>query len=83
MDVLANQLKTAMHQRLALEEQRIAHAHRALELLNPYQVLSRGYAIVRRGERVLTRAGEAAAGEELTIQLQDGIIHANVLEMEE
>ena len=83
MDALANQLKTAMQQRVALEEQRIAHAHRALDLLNPYQVLSRGYAIVRRGKRVLTRAGEAAAGEELTIQLQDGIIHANVLEMEE
>ncbi len=77
---LRNQLKAAAQQRLSQETAHTAHLRAQLELLSPYRVLSRGYAIVRREGRVIVRAGETTAGEELTIQMQDGIIRAGVLE---
>ena len=79
LDAAMKQLKTVMQQRLTLEEQRIGHAQKAIDLLNPYNVLSRGYAIIRREERVLMHAGDTDVGDELTIQMQDGIIRAGVL----
>ncbi len=80
LKALALQLKAASDQRLGKEEERLRQAHRALELLSPYQVLARGYAIVRREQQVLTSRSEAAAGDELTVQMHDGNFRVCVLD---
>ena len=48
----------------------------ALRTLNPAGVLERGYAIVSRGERVLTRADQIRAGDALAIRFADGTAYA-------
>ncbi|MBR5288713.1 MAG: exodeoxyribonuclease VII large subunit [Clostridia bacterium] len=80
---LEKQLEDAALRRIAQEEQRAEQAATALELLNPFRVLSRGYAIVRRQERVISGAAQAATGDILTIQMHDGSIHAGVIDREE
>lgn len=46
--------------------------------LSPQGILQRGYAIVRRGEAVITRAGLLKRQDETTIQFQDGSVKAKV-----
>ena len=50
----------------------------ALRTLNPAGVLERGYAIVSRGERVLTHANQIHAGDALAIRFADGTAYATV-----
>lgn len=50
----------------------------ALDKLSPLKILSRGYAVVRRGGRVIRRAEEVEPGEEVRIDLYDGVINAAV-----
>jgi exodeoxyribonuclease VII large subunit len=47
----------------------LARAHAAYDVV---QVLQRGFALVRRGDRLVIRTAEAAAAPELTIRFQDG-----------
>ena len=69
-----------MQQRLVLEKQRFAAAKQSLDLLSPYQVLSRGYAIVQRNDQVITSPGQLSLGDKLRIRLKDGDIFAGVLD---
>lgn len=60
----------------ALEQQK-----RALELLNPYGVLERGYAIVIRDGVPMDRAGGLAAGDDIAIKMRDGSLRSHVTEI--
>ena len=55
----------------------------ALELLSPYAVLKRGYAIVQNAGRAISKAGGLCVGDEVTVRFADGVIHAEVLSKEE
>ena len=47
--------------------------------MSPLKVLGRGYAIPRREDgRVLTSAGDAAAGDRLLLRLSDGTLRCRV-----
>lgn len=78
---LKAQLLRATQIRLEKEEERLARARKALELLSPYQVLSRGYAIIKCGDHVFTSAAQAQHGDQLSIQMHDGAIHADVVDI--
>ncbi len=52
--------------------------HKRLAGLSPQGTLRRGYAIVRRGETVITRAGLLKKQDEATIQFQDGNVKTKV-----
>lgn len=54
----------------------------ALDKLSPLKVLSRGYAVVRRGDQVIHLVEEVEPGEQVRIDLSDGIVNATVKERE-
>lgn len=78
---LKAQLLRATQVLLEKEEERLARARKALELLSPYQVLSRGYAIIKCGDHVLSSAAQAQPGDQLSIQMHDGAIRADVVDI--
>ena len=49
------------------------------ESLNPYGVLARGYAVVRRGGLAVGSVSGVAADDEIDIQFTDGSASARVL----
>ena len=55
----------------------------ALELLSPYAALKRGYAIVQKAGRAISKARGLCVGDEVTVRFADGVIHAEVLSKEE
>ncbi len=59
-------------QLLAGLSERLRGATRTLAALDPERPLRSGYALVRRGDTVIARAGETAAGEALTVTFADG-----------
>ncbi len=58
------------------KRERLARQCARLEALNPLSVLSRGYAAVSQGGRLVTRADTVACGDELQIRFADGVITA-------
>ena len=69
-------LERAVRGRLDEAETTIKGLDRVLESMNYRKVLERGYAVVRRGEEVLTRAAQVAAGAALEIEFHDGRVAA-------
>jgi exodeoxyribonuclease VII large subunit len=68
-------------------ERRIELAARTLESVSPLKVLARGYSTTARlsgDERQgLTRASDAAVGDELETRLASGVLRSRVTEIEE
>lgn len=54
---------------------------RALELLNPYGVLERGYAIVVKDGVPMDGADRLAVGDDIAIKMRDGSIRSHVTEI--
>ena len=65
---------------LFLERRRasLEHAHGRLRALSPRSTLSRGYAIVRAGDRLVTSANEVVPQERITVEVVDGSFGATV-----
>ena len=49
-----------------------------LNALSPLGVISRGYAIVNKGDKVVTKAKDFNIGDVLSIKLADGTVNASV-----
>ena len=66
-------LAPPMREAVQRAESKLATCQRALTLLNPYQVLERGYSITTDAEgRVIRAAGDVAKGTHLKTRLKDG-----------
>jgi len=76
--LLAETLRHATERLMFDHRQEIVHAKQVLNLLNPANVLKRGYAVVRAGEHAVRSAKQVKQGQELTILLADGTIKAGV-----
>ncbi|CAG0953280.1 Exodeoxyribonuclease 7 large subunit [Burkholderiales bacterium] len=77
---LARRLPLAGAQQVEGARQRVDQAARSLALLNPQQVLDRGYAIVTQpGGEVLRDAKQASIGDALDLRLARGGLVARVL----
>jgi exodeoxyribonuclease VII large subunit len=70
---LQARLFIAVRHRLALERERHNRLRQALNAINPWAVLNRGYALVRRptGE-IIQRTGQVRVGEPLSVRVSDG-----------
>ena len=75
-------MQEAMQRRLLDAENRLEHDRRELELVSPYAVLGRGYAIVQRGPAPVTGVSQLSAQEQVTIRFQDGLAKAVILDTE-
>jgi exodeoxyribonuclease VII large subunit len=72
LDEAIRRLRTGGEHRLELQTQGANNLRLRLESLNPRLVLKRGYAIVSRGEELVTAAADVRSGEGLGIEFHDG-----------
>lgn len=77
-------LSTGVRQVFREKQQRLDMTMDRMELLNPIRMLRRGYGIVEdeKGKLVRSVAG-TRAGDQLTVILADGRVHADVREVEQ
>ena len=54
-----------------------------LELLNPLNIISRGYSLTYVNEKIVKSIKDIKRSDKLTIRLSDGIIDANVIDIKE
>ena len=73
-------LQGAICRRLEKLESSLSAKKNALSMLSPYQVLERGYAIVKREEKTINSALNVQAGDRLTVIMRDGCIYAHAEE---
>ena len=80
LDGLTARLDQTFKERLARATGRLAVAQAQLGAISPLATLARGYAIVRREEGgIVRRVGDAAAGDIIHIQLNDGTLKGQIL----
>lgn len=69
---LAFRLARAQHEALRARAASVAQLEGRLEALSPRAVLSRGYALVQSGDRLVTSTRQLVVGQEVQVQLADG-----------
>ena len=76
---IASAMTRAISQQLQARQQLLAQRSQALHLLSPDNVLTRGYAIVQKGDgSVVSRAREITLDDAIQVRLQDGVVGARV-----
>ncbi len=79
LDDLTLRLQNAYAQKIAQFSARFEIASQKLHALGPQAVLKRGYSITRKQDgRIISRVGQTHSGEEIYIQVQDGMIYTQV-----
>lgn len=78
LDRQGARLAAALTGQLAGEKERFAAAAAKLDALSPLKVLSRGYAIPQKGERVVTSAQDLREDDRFTLRLRDGAVPCRV-----
>jgi exodeoxyribonuclease VII large subunit len=73
---LAHRLTVAVPFALKNAHQRMASLERSVHLVDPINVMGRGFAMIRRGDAVLTRSSQLVIGESLQIRFADGSAEA-------
>ena len=68
----------AMREQMTKRQGALDAQQSALELLSPYAALKRGYAIVQKDARTITKAALLQAGETISVRFADGVIRAKV-----
>jgi exodeoxyribonuclease VII large subunit len=75
---LGHRASRAQAARLARDRGRLAGISGMLEELSPVAVLARGYAVARKGARVLRDAGETREGDRIAVRLHRGELDCRV-----
>lgn len=78
LDRSREQMGAALLHRIAQERARFAAAAGKLDALSPLKVLGRGYAIPKRGEKIITSVKDLNAKDEFILQLRDGAVDCQV-----
>jgi exodeoxyribonuclease VII large subunit len=71
-------LGTALSRVIDDKREDLSYAVKLLELLNPQNILKRGYAVVRSGKKVIRSSKDAAKGQTLEVLLADGNLNVEV-----
>jgi 2,4-dienoyl-CoA reductase-like NADH-dependent reductase (Old Yellow Enzyme family) len=79
---LQRQLLDAVIENWKVKEREFSVIITALDKLSPLKVLSRGYAVVRQGDKIVRQVEEVIPGSSLQIDLSDGIVDAKVVNRE-
>ena len=75
LDEIQEKMRRAMNTFLLVSQHKLNGLSSRIEALNPLQILQRGYAIVRnKGGSMLLSVKQARTGEEISIQLKDGLL---------
>ncbi len=73
----------AMEKDFSFQKHRFEKAWNRLEVLNPLLTIGRGYSITRKENKVISSIRDVKEREKLEIELKDGKIKTEVLEVEE
>ena len=73
------QLRQAIGARLSLGEAALAQRRRELDMLSPYRVLARGYAIVTKEGGAVRSSAQVAGGDVVAIRFASGTADARIL----
>lgn len=76
------QIPAAVSARLQAAQKQLRYSAALCASLNPMQVLARGYGIVRKHGAVIQSAAQAKQDEQISVQLQDGVLYCKVLQTE-
>ncbi|MFA7148354.1 MAG: exodeoxyribonuclease VII large subunit, partial [Syntrophomonadaceae bacterium] len=79
---LQNEMLDAVLENWKVKEREFSVIITALDKLSPLKVLSRGYAVVRQGDKIVRQVEEVTPGSSLQIDLSDGIVEATVVNRE-
>ncbi|HBQ26714.1 MAG TPA: exodeoxyribonuclease VII large subunit, partial [Syntrophomonas sp.] len=80
-EILANlqsDLLDAVLENWKVKERAFSVSITALDKLSPLKVLSRGYAVVRQGDRIVRQVDQINPGTQLQIDLSDGVVDVTV-----
>jgi exodeoxyribonuclease VII large subunit len=72
LDGLSGRLQRTTQHALSLHRERLNTLTARLATLNPAATLARGYAIVQKGDTVVTRTDQVSGGEALVVKVSDG-----------
>lgn len=77
----AADLKNQLVYKFLVEEQTLARKSLVIQALDPQAALRRGYAVLRRGTKVLNSAKLVNTGDNISIQMHDGSANATINEV--
>ena len=78
LDILTTRLKQAQQRRITAHQQRCSELMQRLDSVSPLNTLRRGYAVVRDGAHIVTRAHDVSAGQALEVVLEQGRLNVEV-----
>lgn len=80
---LERQMDASALRRIDNENERLTHLAARLDTLNPENVLRRGYALIQKNEKTVSSVLQMKPGDEMRVQLRDGVIFSQVIGIEE
>src|SRR5262249_27278571 len=78
LDDLSRTMSRHLLRRIEIQRAAIVAAQRQLETLNPQATLNRGYAIVRKYDKIVTKPSQVASRDVVQIRVRDGEFSARV-----
>jgi exodeoxyribonuclease VII large subunit len=75
---LTARLNLAIEQRLQLAQQGLRQQMRTLSAVGPLSTLERGYSITTKNDHVVLQSDQVKKGDEVVVQLHQGILHCEV-----
>ena len=82
LDSLSKELESSLKLGIAAKRSDFAALTASLEALNPMSVISRGYAAVFIGNKVVKSVDQLDKGERFTLRLSDGSVRGEVMEID-
>ena len=83
LDTLIDKLNKEITIILDKHDIKLKHIISSLQVLNPLNTLNRGYAIIRKDNKVISSVGKIKKDDEVIINLKDGIITSKVIKVGE
>ena len=80
---LVPRLNQSMNYEMMQAKQHFKHVIASLQLVSPLAILSRGYSVTRKDATVIHQLNQVAVKDEITVQLSDGEIVAQVTKKKE
>jgi len=74
-DALVSQITNVLN----AQSQQLQSLRRLIKLFDPQAALKRGYAIIRKGSKIVSSVDQVKIGDHLNLQVQDGTISAKAL----
>ena len=72
LDLLVNRMQTQMRHQLQLRRERFGVQAARLDALSPLRVLGRGYAVVYKDEKAVSKAEVISRGDSVRVRMADG-----------